>query len=511
MAEEDVLAAIAEVKALLDKFFDGTGVLAVKSLTIINNAGNAVTLQSTGGNGYGLQVEGNGTGEGIRAAGGATGHGIQAVGGVTSGHGLFAMASAAGQVGILAQGNGAGQGIYALAGDTGDGFRAKGGTTSGHGFHAVATDGNGIQAIAGGTDDHGLYVAGAGAGEGIRAIGGATGNGIQAVGGGTSGSGIYASATDGHGAILVAGNNGQGLSANGAGTGSGVQAIGGATGAGVMGRGGATSGPGIYGLHGAGNNGSGILAVGTGTGNADILADITGSITGNMSGSVGSVTTDVTLGSEYGVTTAEVQAAAQAAIVAEGVATATALAEAKTVVDGIAADYAKTGEAASAVASLGYVAPDNVSAQAAAASAASADGKLTAERLAKLDGAAQEATVDALNDFDPATDVVAHVTLVDTTTTNTDMRGTDNAMLAASYTAPPTAAQNADAVWDEAVADHVTSGTFGRFLQRVYRYFFNKTLHTNTSMVVYADDGTTSDAVMAVSGDTSSVTKGAAS
>ena len=183
------------------------------------------------------------------------------------------------------------------------------------------------------------------------------------------------------------------------------------------------------------------------------------------------------------------QAAAQAAIVAEGVstfnattdpvevgniaevqaglATATALAAAKGVVDVIAADYAKTGEAAAAVATL--------------------------------------------NDFDPATDVVAHVTLVDTTTTNTDMRGTDSAMLAASYTAPPTAAQNADAVWDEAVADHVTPGTFGRFLQRVYRYFFNKTLHTNTSMVVYADDGTTSDAVMAVSGDTSSVTKGAAS
>jgi hypothetical protein len=41
-------------------------------------------------------------------------------------------------------------------------------------------------------------------------------------------------------------------------------------------------------------------------------------------------------------------------------------------------------------------APDNASAQAAAASAASADGKLTAERLALIDGAAQEATVAAL-------------------------------------------------------------------------------------------------------------------
>jgi hypothetical protein len=36
----------------------------------------------------------------------------------------------------------------------------------------------------------------------------------------------------------------------------------------------------------------------------------------------------------------------------------------------------------------------------------------------------------ALNDFDPANDTVAHVTLVDTCTTNTDMRGTDDAALA---------------------------------------------------------------------------------
>lgn len=38
----------------------------------------------------------------------------------------------------------------------------------------------------------------------------------------------------------------------------------------------------------------------------------------------------------------------------------------------------------------------------------------------------------AQNDFDPANDVVANVTLVDTVTTNTDMRGTDSAFLAAS-------------------------------------------------------------------------------
>ena len=51
---------------------------------------------------------------------------------------------------------------------------------------------------------------------------------------------------------------------------------------------------------------------------------------------------------------------------------------------------------------------------------------------ADVSALALEATVGALNDFDPATDIVAHVTLVDTTTTNTDMRGTDNAATQAS-------------------------------------------------------------------------------
>jgi len=40
--------------------------------------------------------------------------------------------------------------------------------------------------------------------------------------------------------------------------------------------------------------------------------------------------------------------------------------------------------------------------------------------------------ISNLNDFDPATDTVANVTTVQTTVSNTDMRGTDNALLAAS-------------------------------------------------------------------------------
>jgi len=44
---------------------------------------------------------------------------------------------------------------------------------------------------------------------------------------------------------------------------------------------------------------------------------------------------------------------------------------------------------------------------------------------------------------------VSRVVLVDTTTTNTDMRGTDSALLASSYTTPPSAADNATQVRTE--------------------------------------------------------------
>jgi len=78
-------------------------------------------------------------------------------------------------------------------------------------------------------------------------------------------------------------------------------------------------------------------------------------------------------------------------------------------------------------------------------------------------------TLDALNDI-AATDIVSggaittssgavsNVTTVATTTTNTDMRGTDGA-----YTGtPPTAAAIADAVLDEVLSGHTTAGTLGK-------------------------------------------------
>ena len=56
---------------------------------------------------------------------------------------------------------------------------------------------------------------------------------------------------------------------------------------------------------------------------------------------------------------------------------------------------------------------------------------------------------------------VERVVLVDTTTTNTDMRGTDNALLASSYTAPLSTAGTAAAVWNALLATYTTADSFG--------------------------------------------------
>lgn len=85
-------------------------------------------------------------------------------------------------------------------------------------------------------------------------------------------------------------------------------------------------------------------------------------------------------------------------------------------------------------------------AQAAATAALEAyDPPTNAEMVAR--------TLLAASYFDPATDTVARVTLVDTTTTNTDM-----------VAAAPSAATVADAVWDEALSGHAGAGSTGAAL-----------------------------------------------
>lgn len=105
----------------------------------------------------------------------------------------------------------------------------------------------------------------------------------------------------------------------------------------------------------------------------------------------------------------------------------------------------------------------------------------------------------------------ASIAAIKAKTDNLPSDPADASVVAGLIDALPTAAENADAVWDEAISGHVTDGTAGRLLQRIYRYFFNKRSHTNSAVTVYADDGATADATMVVSGDTTTVTKDAPS
>ena len=70
-----------------------------------------------------------------------------------------------------------------------------------------------------------------------------------------------------------------------------------------------------------------------------------------------------------------------------------------------------------------------------------------------LDAVLTARTLATADYFDPAADTVANVTLVATTTTNTDM-----------VAAAPTTTAIADAVWDETLAGHVTADTAGLLL-----------------------------------------------
>jgi hypothetical protein len=127
---------------------------------------------------------------------------------------------------------------------------------------------------------------------------------------------------------------------------------------------------------------------------------------------------------------------------------------------------------------------------------------------------------------------VSRVTLVDTTTANTDMRGTDDALLAASYTAPldaagvrgavglaaadlddqldamPTATENADALLDR--ADGVESGlTFREWLRLGGSVLFGKSTNGNKTFRDLADTKDRVAATVNASGERTAVTRDA--
>ena len=153
--------------------------LTLKQLDIQNSAGSAIIAKSTGGNGNGIEVEGNGTGIGLKVTGGATGSGVEVKGGATSGKGMLIQAVNGDSIGLDVQGSGDSSAL-----------RCIGGSDSGHGIQA-----------SGQANGHGIF-ASAGAGS--------TAHGIIAVGGGTSGSGIYATAGGGDNNGFTAAGSGSG-------------------------------------------------------------------------------------------------------------------------------------------------------------------------------------------------------------------------------------------------------------------------------------------------------------
>lgn len=161
-------------------------------VTFSNAAGSGFTCSSSGSNGDGITLAGNGTGKGMRSTGGATGQGIDVQGGATSGSGLRAMANgigngvqfsgAGGGDGLACNGQGAGAGLNLTAGATGLGVQITGGATSGDGIKVTTTNGHGLNLAPVGTNVHGIFCTGGNAGvsDGFKIVAGTGGVSLNA-------------------------------------------------------------------------------------------------------------------------------------------------------------------------------------------------------------------------------------------------------------------------------------------------------------------------------------------
>lgn len=107
------------VKADLRKI-DGTALssatLNLKKLNVVNSSGDAAVFQSTGPNGIGLTVQGNGTAPAVRVLGGSTSGDGMEITGYGTGNGILARCDTG----------------------TGDGLHLQGGDESGYGLHATS-------------------------------------------------------------------------------------------------------------------------------------------------------------------------------------------------------------------------------------------------------------------------------------------------------------------------------------------------------------------------------------
>lgn len=133
--------------------------LFLKQLNVQNNAGDAVVMNSIGGNGNGLEIQGHGSGAGLRVIGGDTGAGATIIGGATSGTGVSI--STVNGLALSVVGTG-GSGLY-VGSTTTSAVQVVAGTTGvNHGLRIIAGDqGNAIHAVAGTTTGFGLFLSGA--------------------------------------------------------------------------------------------------------------------------------------------------------------------------------------------------------------------------------------------------------------------------------------------------------------------------------------------------------------
>lgn len=104
--------------------------------------GDGVRCVSAATNGNALNLVGVGTGAGLLATGGATGHGISGVGGATSGNGMRLAGTAGNSIAFNILGQGSAAGMSCTGGATGAGAAFIGGATSGNAISTSVTSGN---------------------------------------------------------------------------------------------------------------------------------------------------------------------------------------------------------------------------------------------------------------------------------------------------------------------------------------------------------------------------------
>lgn len=145
--------------------------LNLTKLNIVNSGGPAIVATSTGSNGAGLQLTGNGSGPGFLSTGGSTGNGGSLVGGGTSGNGLNLAASTNGK-GLNLLGVGSGNAaLVATGGANGDAAQFIG-TGSGTGFVATGgLTGHGAALTGGATSGNGANLIAVGSGVGLNTVG----------------------------------------------------------------------------------------------------------------------------------------------------------------------------------------------------------------------------------------------------------------------------------------------------------------------------------------------------